>query len=105
MFNMSFIISRNLKPSVPLPVFANLTSPVNDINENMTNNIIATTKVIVKELENVLIVDLGIAAIIIVRLFAPLSIAPMLLFTILVNDVTKPLAEATIRVMTKGMMN
>ena len=53
MFNMSFIISRNLKPSVPLPVFANLTSPVNDINENMTNNIIATTKVIVKELENV----------------------------------------------------
>ena len=53
MFNMSFIISRNLKPSVPLPVFANLTSPVNDINENMTNNIIATTKVIVKELEKI----------------------------------------------------
>ena len=57
MFDMSFRISLNLRPSVPLSVFANLTSPVNDINENMMNNIIPTIKVMVNALVNVFIVD------------------------------------------------
>ena len=54
---MSLKICLNLRPSVPLPYFANLTIPVNEINENMINNIIATIKVMANAFVNVLIVD------------------------------------------------
>ena len=101
---MSFSISPNLKPSIPLPDFANLTRPVTAINENRINKIIATIKVTVKALVNVAIVDLGIAAIIMVKLLAPSAIASMPAYTILVNEVNSPLAEATIMTMTAGMM-
>ena len=101
---MSFNISLNLRPSVPLPVFANRTSPVNDINENMINRIIATIKVIVNELVNVFIVDWGIAAIILVILLVLLAMASMLIYTILVNEEISPVAEATIMTRIAGMM-
>ena len=101
---MSLSICLNLRPSVPLPVFANLTSPVNDINENMINNIIATIKVIVSAFVNVFIVVFGTAAIIVVKLFAFLDIASMLIYTILVNEVKSPVAEATIMVIIAGIM-
>ena len=101
---MSFNISLNLRPSVPLPVFANLTSPVNDINENMINRIIATIKVIVNELVNVFIVDWGIVAIILVILLVLLAMASMLIYTILVNEENSPVADATIMTRIAGMM-
>lgn len=101
---MSFNISLNLKPSVPLPDFANLTSAVNDINENMINSMTATINVTVSAFVNVLIVDFGIAAIIIDAVVALFAIASMLAYTIFVNDVNSPLAEATIMTMIKGMM-
>ena len=101
---MSFNISLNLRPSVPLPVFANLTSPVNDINENMINRIIATIKVIVNELVNVFIVDWGTAAIILVKLLVLLAMASMLIYTILVNEENSPVTEATIMTRIAGMM-
>ena len=101
---MSFNISLNLRPSVPLPVFANLTSPVNDINENMINRIIATIKVIVNELVNVFIVDWGTAAIILVKLLVLLAMASMLTYTILVNEENSPVADATIMTRIAGMM-
>ena len=101
---MSFIISLNLKPSVPLPDFANLTSPVNDINENRINKIIATIKVIVNALVNVFIVVCGIAETIMVKLFASFAIASMLEYIISVNEVNSPVAEATIMTMIAGMM-
>lgn len=103
-FDMSFNISLNLRPSVPLPVFANLTSPVNDINENMINRIIATIKVIVNELVNVFIVDWGTAAIILVKLLVLLAMASMLTYTILVNEENSPVADATIMTRIAGMM-
>lgn len=103
-FDMSLNICLNLRPSIPLPDFANLTIPVKDISENMMNNIIATIKVIVNALLNVFIVDCGIAAIIAVRLLVLLAIASMLTYTILVNEVNSPVAEATIKTMTAGMM-
>ena len=101
---MSFSIFLNLRPSVPLPVFANLTSAVNDINENMINKIIAAIKVIVNALVNVFIVYFGTAAIIVVKLVVSLAKASMPTYTILVNDENSPLAEATIMTMTAGMM-
>ena len=101
---MSLSICLNLRPSVPLPVLANLTIPVNERNENMINKIIATIKVTVNAFVNVFIVDLGIAAIIMVRLFASLATASMLAYTILVNDENSPVAEATIMTMTAGIM-
>ena len=101
---MSFSICLNLRPSVPLPVFANLTNPVNAINENMINNIIPTIIVMVNAFVNVFIVDFGIAAMTVVKLFASLDMASMLIYTILVNDVNSPDAEATIMVMIAGMM-
>ncbi len=78
MLDMSLNIFLNLRPSTPLPVFANRTSPVNDINENMINNMIATIRVTVNALVNVFIADCGIAAVIIVKLVALLDMALML---------------------------
>ena len=101
---MSFNISLNLRPSIPLPDFANLTIAVNDINENMMNNMIPTIKVIVNALENVATAEFGTFAMIMVRLFAPLAIASELAYTIFVNDLKRPLAEATTITMIKGMM-
>lgn len=101
---MSLSISLNLKPSVPLPVFANLTCAVNDKNENRINNIIPKIKVILNALVNVFIVDLGIAAIIMLALVVSLAIASMLIYTISVNEENSPVAEATIMTRTAGMM-
>ena len=70
----------------------------------MINNIIATIKVTVNAFENRVIVDFGTAAIIAVKSVAPPSIALMLTYTILVNQVKSPLAEATISTMIAGMM-
>lgn len=101
---MSFSISLNLRPSVPLPDFANLTLAVNDINENMINNIIPTIKEMVNALVNVFIVAFGIADIIMVALLAPLAIASILAYMILVSEENSPVAEATSKTMTAGMM-
>ena len=90
------IISMNLKPSVPLPDFANLTIAVNDNNENMRNRIIATIKVTVNALVNVAIVDWGTAAITMVKLPAPSAMASILAYTISVNEVKSPLAEISV---------
>ena len=70
----------------------------------MINNIIATIKVMVSAFVNVFIVVFGTAAIIVVKLFAFLDIASMLIYTILVNEVKSPVAEATIMVIIAGIM-
>lgn len=104
MFFMSFSISMNLRPSVPLSNFANLTSAVNDSNENMINNMIAATMVTLNALVNVFIVDLGTAAIIVVTLVVSLARELIPTFTISVNEENSPVAEAIIMTMTAGMM-
>ena len=101
---MSFSISMNLRPSVPLSNFANLTSAVNDSNENMINNMIAATMVTLNALVNVFIVDLGTAAIIVVTLVVSLARELIPTFTIYVNEENSPVAEAIILTMTAGMM-
>ena len=53
---------------------------------------------------NVFIVDLGIAAIIMLALVVSLAIASMLIYTISVNEENSPVAEAIIMTMTAGMM-
>ena len=85
-FDMSFSISLNHKPSVPLSNFANLANPVVEINENRINRIIATTKVTVNALVNVPIVDLGIAAVIMVRLIKSLRLGTALCLQLLQNQ-------------------
>lgn len=104
MFDMSLNISMNLKPSVPLPYFANLTIAVNDINENMKNKIIAAVKVTENALVNVFIVDLGTDDIIVVTLVVSLATASIPTYTISVNDENSPVAEAIIMTMIAGMM-
>ena len=101
---MSLSISLNLKPSVPLPVFANLTCAVNDKNENMINKIIPAIKVILNAFVNVFIVDLGTAAIIVVIFVVSLARELMPTFTISVNEENNFVAEAIIMTMTKGIM-